>query len=154
MSRETKKFHIGDVLSITTGLLVSPDHIGGVYNILNYMTRDNLFTHQLGRAADECKPYLLKQFPWLASDEFQKLEAGVRAKFELIHSSKNDKEDQNKAAQKIIDEWFKKSVYPVMGKFVEVEPLPSDSRYEHKEPIAELVKMAGKKKVIVVNSPE
>lgn len=29
------------------------------------MTGDNLFTHQLPRASDECKPYLLKEMPWL-----------------------------------------------------------------------------------------
>ena len=149
MSRETKKFHIGDVLSITTGLLVSPDHIGGVYQILNYMTRDNLFTHQLGRAADECKPYLLKQFPWLASDEFQ----GVvdKLKNSLANNKSSEGEMANKTASYIVNSWLKKQVIPKTGEFVEVEPLPSDTRYEHKEPIAELVKMAGKKKVIVVS---
>jgi hypothetical protein len=152
MSRETKKFHIGDVLSITTGLLVSPDHIGGVYKILNYMTRDSLFTHQLGRASDECKPYLLKQFPWLASDEFQ----GVvdKLKNSLSNNKSSEGEMANKTASHIVDRWLKKQVIPTTGEFVEVEPLPSDTRYEHKEPIAELVKMAGKKKVIVVSSPE
>ncbi len=61
-----KKFHLGDVLSITTQRLVSPRHMVGVYDILNFMTGDNLFTHQLPRAANECKPYLLEQFPKLA----------------------------------------------------------------------------------------
>ncbi len=63
----TKQFHLGDVLSITTGRLLSPEGIGGVYKILNFMTGDNLYTHQLGRVAEECKPFLLKQFPALAS---------------------------------------------------------------------------------------
>ena len=63
---KTKKFHLGDVLSITTGRLVSPRHMDGVYDILNFMTGDNLFTHQLPRASDECKPHLLAQFPQLA----------------------------------------------------------------------------------------
>ncbi len=60
-----KNFHIGDVLSITTGCLVSPRKMEGVYDILNFMTGDNLFTHQLPRASDECKPYLFKQYPQL-----------------------------------------------------------------------------------------
>ena len=63
---ERRHFHLGDVLSITTGRLLSPDRIGGVYEILNYMTRDNLFTHQLGRASEECKPWLIRQHPQLA----------------------------------------------------------------------------------------
>ena len=66
---ETKQFHIGDILSITTGRLVSPDHIGGVYNILNWMTGDSLFTHQLPRASDECAPTLREAFPDLAAIE-------------------------------------------------------------------------------------
>ena len=69
-----RAFHLGDVLTITTGRLVSPDHMGGVYNILNFMTGDNLFTHQLPRAMDECQPALLAQHPQLRAvvvpDEF------------------------------------------------------------------------------------
>ena len=68
-SKETpngREFHLGNILSITTGRLVSPRHIDGVYDILDYMTGgDSLYTHQLGRAADECKPYLLMEMPWL-----------------------------------------------------------------------------------------
>lgn len=60
-------FHLGDILSITTGFLLSPRRIEGIYDILNYMTGDNLFTHQLPRAAAECKPFLLQQHPQLAA---------------------------------------------------------------------------------------
>jgi hypothetical protein len=71
---ETRDFHLGDVLSVTTGLLVSPRHIEGVYDILNYMTGDDLFIHQLPRAQDECAGPLLAQHPDLAAivvpDEF------------------------------------------------------------------------------------
>lgn len=59
------KFHLGDVLTITTGLLVSPRHMVGVYDILNYMTGQNLYTHQLIRAMEVCKSELVKQYPWL-----------------------------------------------------------------------------------------
>lgn len=65
----TKRFHLGDVLSITTGKLVSPRHIDGVYDILNWMTGDNLFTHQLPRASRECRSYLKTQFPILADED-------------------------------------------------------------------------------------
>jgi len=36
-----------------------------VYGILNYMTGDNLFTHQLPRASREMLPVLLEQHPQL-----------------------------------------------------------------------------------------
>ncbi|MEO3869357.1 hypothetical protein ABGB18_11045 [Nonomuraea sp. B12E4] len=63
---ETRDFHLGDILSITTGMLVSPSHIDGVYRILNWMTGDNLFTHQLPRVGEACKGSLLQQHPDLA----------------------------------------------------------------------------------------
>lgn len=63
---ETKLFHISDVLSITTGRLVSYRHMEGVYAILGWMTGESLFTHQLPRAMRECLPEILRQFPVLA----------------------------------------------------------------------------------------
>ena len=60
-----KLFHISDILSITTGRLVSTRHMDGVYDILNFLTGDSLFTHQLPRAVRECEPWLRTQFPQL-----------------------------------------------------------------------------------------
>ena len=44
-------YDLGTVLSVTTGTLLTK--IGNVYKILNYMTGDNLFTHQLPRVSKE-----------------------------------------------------------------------------------------------------
>lgn len=63
----TRDFDLGDVLNVTAGCLVSPRHIGGVYDILGFMTSESLMTHQLPRAADACKPELLLQHPQLAA---------------------------------------------------------------------------------------
>jgi len=63
-----KLFHISDLLSVTTGRLVSSRHMDGIYEILNFLTGDNLFTHQLPRAMDECKPWLRSTFPTLMED--------------------------------------------------------------------------------------
>lgn len=63
MGTEKRFFHFGDILSVTTDYLLSPRKIGGVYDILNFLTGDNLFTHQLGRAAERAKPYLLGEYP-------------------------------------------------------------------------------------------
>lgn len=57
------KFTLGEVLSVTTGTLLC--EIGRVYAILNHMTGDNLYTHQLPRASRECAPHLLERFPHL-----------------------------------------------------------------------------------------
>lgn len=59
----TRTFDIGDVLSITTDYLVSERGMEGVYDILNFLTGDNLFTHQLPRASQEMRPVILKQHP-------------------------------------------------------------------------------------------
>ena len=66
---ETKTFHIGDILSITTGRLVSPKHIGGVYEICDWMTGQANFTHQLPRVSREIEPQLREDFPDLAAIE-------------------------------------------------------------------------------------
>lgn len=61
-----RTFPLGDILSVTTGLLVAPRGIEALYELLDYMTGDQLFTHQLPRASRECKPELLRQHPALA----------------------------------------------------------------------------------------
>lgn len=64
---ETRRFHIGDIITVITGRLVSPRHVEGLYDILNWMTDDNLFTHQLPRASRECTPSLRRQCPDIAA---------------------------------------------------------------------------------------
>lgn len=69
MNTETREFHLGDVLSVITGRLLSPYGIDGVYKILNWMTGESLFTHQLPRVGGECSGPLLDQHPDLATVE-------------------------------------------------------------------------------------
>ena len=64
-----KLFHISDVLTVTTGRLVSSRHMDGIYDILNFLTGDSLFTHQLPRAMNECNPWLRTQFPRLFPED-------------------------------------------------------------------------------------
>ncbi len=60
-----KRFHLGDILSVTTERLLSPTGMKGVSDLLGYMAADKLYTHQLPRVADEACPYLYEQMPWL-----------------------------------------------------------------------------------------
>lgn len=67
--QKTRQFHLGAIVSITTGFLMPPPTgykypIECVYDILNFMTGDDLQTLALGRAADECRPYLYEQLPF------------------------------------------------------------------------------------------
>jgi hypothetical protein len=59
----TKKILTLDVVSAYTGILAG--NITGLYEVLNHLTGDNLFTHQLPAAMDACKEGLNAQFPWL-----------------------------------------------------------------------------------------
>lgn len=62
----TRTFHLGDILTVTTGCFVTPNGVDALYALLNWMTGDNLLTHQLMRAGDEAAPRLLEQHPDLA----------------------------------------------------------------------------------------
>ena len=61
-----RSFPLADVLSITTGRLLSRRHMDGMYDLLGYMTGQDLYTHQLTTAADAAEPALLAQHPFLA----------------------------------------------------------------------------------------
>ncbi len=118
---ERRKFDLGTVLSITTGVLLT--NIGNVYEILNYMTGDNLFTHQLPRASRECEPVILRQHPQLAEVDA----SGV--------NTTNWRE--------FLDQQIER-----FGAELEIEPV---GIFEHRriDPIQEAIDMVGADKVIV-----
>lgn len=63
------RFNLGTVLSVTTGINLSPGGFGDVCTLLDYMTGDALT--DLGRVAMQprCAAALLAQFPALAGVE-------------------------------------------------------------------------------------
>jgi hypothetical protein len=124
-----RDFHLGDILTVTTGRLVSPRLMDGLYDILNYMTNDNLFTHQLPRASDECAPYLLKQHPYLAA------------------VAPPDFPTQDAAW-----EWLNEQV-AIFGERLPVSPIPLDA-HTYKHPVQELVEMVGPERVIVADTTD
>jgi len=63
----TRSFHLGDILSITTGRLVSPRHMEGVLDILTWMAGERPEIHQIPRVTGECRGPLLAQHPDLAA---------------------------------------------------------------------------------------
>ena len=126
----TKQFHLGDILSITTGRLVSPRHIDGVYDILGFMTGESLFTHALPRASDVCKPYLLRRYPQFSG------EAMKEALARLSEAVKGTNRDDSMTA---VNSWLKELV-AVHGEMHDVETLPNDA-YEAKHPVQELTDM-------------
>lgn len=93
-----KSFHISDVLSVITGRLVSSRHMAGVYEILNFLTGDDLFTHQLPRAERECEPWLRSQFPSLMRDSLG-MPAMLAVMDERLRAAKREE------CEKVVADW-------------------------------------------------
>lgn len=115
----TRDFDLSDILSITTGCLVSDRHIDGVYDILNWMTGDNLFTHQLPRAGRACEEPLKQQHPQLANLTVPAMTA------------------DNETNRSIIDFWLTE-LRKLYGTTLPVTPL---AVWHSMNPIQELVEM-------------
>lgn len=62
----TKDFPTADVLSTITGVLVSAGGIGGVYEVLNWMTWESVYTHQIPRISREAQSAMLAFRPELS----------------------------------------------------------------------------------------
>lgn len=62
----TARFHLGDVLSVTTGKLLSPSGVDGLYRIAAHLAGEPVWTHQLPRVMNEGKGPLLARYPALA----------------------------------------------------------------------------------------
>jgi hypothetical protein len=62
----TKDFPTLDVLSTVTGRLMAESGIGGVYEVLNFMTGESVFTHQIPRIGREATKVMVARQPALA----------------------------------------------------------------------------------------
>jgi len=118
-----RDFDLGDVLSVTTGRLVSPRHIDGVYDILGFLTGERLMTHQLPRACDECKPEVLRQHPDLADLDVPE---GLDSEEKVLAWLDNAK----------LDYGFTRELTPLLG-------------HVGQDPIEELADMVGPERIFV-----
>ena len=125
---KVRYFDLGDILSVTTGLLVSPRHMEGVYDILDFLSGDQNFTHQLPRVSRECAPWVLKQHPQLAEISSE----GIGR-----------------------DNWqpWLTECYAKYGKELPLTPMPREM-HTAINPLEELAAMMGDKKKIIVVTPE
>jgi hypothetical protein len=65
------KFKTSEVLSGATGTLFC--QMEGVQRLMNFITGDNLFTHQLPRAFKFASPILMDQFPWIKATGYEQV---------------------------------------------------------------------------------
>lgn len=122
----TRTFPLADVLSITTEKLLSRRHMDGIYELLNFMTGQDVYTHQIGHAVDKAKPALLAQHPHLTD---------VQPPDDL------DKPD--------LMAWLIETER-THGEELEVAPLTD---WEHRDPIEDACDKFGTDKVYVVPVP-
>jgi hypothetical protein len=122
----SRLFHIGDILSVTTGRLLSPRHMDGLYDVLGYMTGDRgVMTHQLPLASDAVRPDIRQQHPWV--DEVEPPE-----------------EFRDKAHVEAF-------VAEMSAKYGEQHALtPAPQSWGEHDPIADLAEMVPPEKIIVV----
>lgn len=112
---KTKQFHLGDVLSITTGMLVSPRHMDGVYDILSFMTDDpGLTTLGLLAVNDKCKEALLQQFPDLGNEK-------INTSAKVLQKSLEEVKDK-KEIEKLVNNWLM-TQYEGRGEYVLVSAI-------------------------------
>jgi allophanate hydrolase subunit 1 len=142
-----KTFHISDVLSITTGKLVSSRHIDGIYDILNFLTGDNLYTHQLPRAMRECKPWLRSQFPSIMED------SPIITKLLPVLDAKITNADKQKdRVQAACEQWVKMvQTEANLPEIVVVYEMGAEM-HTHIDPVEEAQAMVGDKRVIVLDA--
>jgi len=59
----TKHFDLAAILTVTTGKLFTG--MNNLYDILNYLTGESLFTHQIPEALQKASRYVLNIYPQL-----------------------------------------------------------------------------------------
>ncbi len=140
---KTKSFPARVLLTATTGRLLTKSRkdsngINDLYALLNWMTEDDLFTHQLPRSCRECSPWLLRWFP-----ELKEVEAFL---------PDLDKTVKLLGAEKGVESWLKK-VCKKLSDSYKVPRIPKDD-HEHKDAYDELVEMQGTDENIILLGPD
>jgi hypothetical protein len=130
-----KKFALAQVLTVTTGKLLC--HVDGLYQILNHLTGDSLFTHQLPRAGEWAKPVLLAMFPVLKQvndDDLAKLKATIN---HAVTSARGV--DVHGAAWRASNAWVEVMALRLGSEFeIEIE---QQGNWTHLDPVSELSAM-------------
>ena len=111
------KFSTLTVATVISGKMLA--RIDEIYKILDYMTGDAIFTHQIPRAMKTCRPELQKQFPDLAA---------------AIDPAAINEETAAAVSGEIVGKF---------GPELEVAPLPA-GEWQPKDPIEELLDMQTK----------
>ena len=124
-----KEFDLGAILNITTKRLFTS--MEDVYEVLNYLTGDSIYTHQLSRVMPIAKAYVLSLHPELT---------GVGDTVEI------NSFDDAKA--------FIKEQKKVFGNKLPLSPMGKTDGYSYVDPIEEAIDMTSEKtnKIVLIPS--
>lgn len=149
---QSQKFHLGDVLSVTLGRLLSPTIVGH-HEVVNFMTGRNLCSHVVPFVESLCRPSLVAQYPWLDSPEIN-----VEAVDELdnMFSGNLSRDEQ----LRLLHLWLGKVASGQYGgkceglddeMMLDILPMiPAPESCEFEAKFKEMAKMIGHKKTIII----
>lgn len=129
---KTKDLPTLHVLSVVTGRNMEDRGIGGVYEVLNWMTGESLFTHQLPRVCREASPVLLAALP--------QLQAAVDDAEALFTDPKVDEQAFNEYRVR----WVQK-----LGEMLPVPKL-NHTQHERIDPLSEAAEHFAPSRILVV----
>lgn len=87
-----KKFHISDILSVTTGATLSNRHMGGIYDIMGHLVNDKeITTGGLAAMRPKAQEFLEAAMPWVKEVEFPSLsdDASLEERVRLVNEFLN-----------------------------------------------------------------
>lgn len=135
--KTTKQFTLGQVLSITNDRLVC--EMGGIYEILNFITGDSLMTHQIPRGMRFAALFILEAHPEFVITKEQN--ADLARRIEEAQSIKGD-------LMGAVGAWLSLLNLPM---FVEIES--HEDAWMSIDPMSELAGMlGGTEKIIAVRA--
>lgn len=126
-------FHLGDLLSYTTGALVAPDHMRGMHRVAEFLTDGPVWDHQLIRLSDPIAAEIRRQHPWIS--------AVAAPVFEFPDDARNDH------CAAVVGDWLTAQA----GRFGAEHVLarPDGFAAAHiREPLSELIERVGPERVI------
>ena len=138
----TRRFPLRVVLTVTTGRLLTAAKDGGngiedLYDILSWMTNDDLMTHQLPRAGRECAPWLLRWFPELDRCWSETVQACFKVLLDTFGAAG-------------IEQYLKQchDIYGCKAEY-DVPQIPADD-HDRKDAFDELIEMRGTDEGIII----
>lgn len=119
-------FPTGAILSVVTNRYLGIPCIE-IQKVLNFMTGDDVYTHQIPRINMECGPVILERYPHLLDDS-EGLEVG--------------------GEEWVL--WVEKKVEE-FGAMIDIQSLTDNTIHEVIDPCEEMARLAGPDKIIIID---